>query len=382
MNILLIHTSDYLHHPQPSRQHAVFEILADRHNVHTLHFHISPERMVGRSTRLIVHEATLFRTMNPLWYYTLNAPYHYKVIKAVLKENQIDVIVTSNILASTAAIVAGKQFGVPVIFDVSDWFPDSAAAYIGNKWMKELVRKVVLAITKWNMKHSSKVLTVSPSLKKKLIRHGSPEPEVIMNGVNTELFRPMGKELAKFALGLDGYFVIGFAGAIEEWYDLESMIRAMPKLLKRYPDIKMLLVGGSLFTDDVSHLRALTYELDLGDKIRFTGFVPYERLHGYIAAMDVCAIPLIPKEWAEIALPNKFFEYDAMGKPILLTNIPDIINLGNEMYIYGDEESYLKAIDLFRMNPPKDRNEITHEHSWKNRAEEFERVMKGVIERS
>lgn len=58
LSILLIHTADYLHHQQPSRQHAIFEILADRHDVYVLHFHVS--RGTERSTNLHVVEATRY----------------------------------------------------------------------------------------------------------------------------------------------------------------------------------------------------------------------------------------------------------------------------------------------------------------------------------
>jgi glycosyltransferase involved in cell wall biosynthesis len=385
MNILLIHTADYLHHPQPSRQHNIFEILAERHFVHTLHFHLESKGMTERKTKLIVHEATMFATNNPTLHYTLNAPYHYWMIRKILDENKIDVVVTSNVLASTAAILAARSKKIPVIFDLSDWLPDSAAAYVSNKYLKEIVRWTVFQIMQWNLKHSTATTTVSQSLKKRM---GSAKgnPIVIMNGVDTRVFHPVSKRQCKQAIAafydarLMDAFIIGFAGALEEWYDIESMIKAMPDLLDKYPDTRMLIVGGSLFTDQANQLRALTLSMGLENKVIFTGFIAYDNLPAYIGAMDLCAIPLIPSEWAEIALPNKFFEYSAMNKPILMTPIHDVIEIGRDLFIYRNKGEYIKCIEHFRnINYEENTKPSFAGYDWKSRAEQFETIMHEVI---
>lgn len=376
MKILLIHTADYLHHPQPSRQHAIFEILADRHEVYVLHFHVS--RGNYRSTRLNVVEATNYDTQNPVLHYTLNAPHHYQTISDLIRDEGIEVIVTTNILASTAAILAARKHGVPVIFDLSDWLPDSAAAYVKNATLKEIVRKVVYWITDWNLKHSTRVITVSPSLKKRLADMGVPAV-LITNGVDTDTFFPMSKTNAKRVFNLEDSFVIGFAGAFEEWYDLEGMVKAMPQILKTYPDTKLMLVGGSLFTDYEQKVKKTAYALHVQDAVRFMGVVPHDQLPAFIAAMDICAIPLAPKEWAEIALPNKFFEYSAMGKPILMTPMQDVIALGqSDLYIYRSEADYLRCIDQFRRSSPIETMKVM-DNSWKSKAEQFETFFREVV---
>ena len=127
MRILLVSTQDYIHHPIPSRHHYIFEELAKRHGVHVPHFHVS--RGKERETRLIVHEATKFAVKEPILPYTLNAPFQYAVFKRIIKEAGIDVVVAAHLFAGAAVIKAAKKYGVPVVFDLKDWFPDSAAAY-------------------------------------------------------------------------------------------------------------------------------------------------------------------------------------------------------------------------------------------------------------
>lgn len=376
MKILLVSTQDYIHHPIPSRHHNIFEELAKRHEVHVPHFHVS--RGKERKTRLHVHEATQFAVESPFLHYTLNAPCHYRVISEIIRDHDIDVVVGAHVLAGTAMVRAAKKSGIPVVFDLKDWFPDSAAAYYKNPAMKWLLREGVLAITRYNLDHSDVVTTVSPGLVEKLRGYGY-EAELITNGVDTDLFRPMDGSAMRSALNIPpDAFVLGFAGAVERWYALDEVIRAFPGVLERHPNAELLIVGGSLFTSYIDELQALAAELGVAGRVHFTGAVDYRDLPGYIAPMDLCLIPLSPPQWIDIALPNKYFEYSACGKPILSTPIPDMLRMGGDhIAVYRDAQEFLEQVDELARSPGRAPPGI-EEHSWKKKAEAFEKIFERV----
>jgi len=376
MKILLVSTQDYIHHPIPSRHHNIFEELAKRHEVHVPHFHVS--RGKERETLLHVHEATRFPVESPFLHYTLNAPCHYRVISEIIRDHDIDVVVGAHVLAGTAMVRAAKKSGIPVVFDLKDWFPDSAAAYYKNPAMKWLLREGVLAITRYNLDHSDVVTTVSPGLVEKLRGYGY-EAELITNGVDTDLFRPMDGSAMRSALNIPpDAFVLGFAGAVERWYALDEVIRAFPGVLERHPNAELLIVGGSLFTSYIDELQALAAELGVAGRVHFTGAVDYRDLPGYIAPMDLCLIPLSPPQWIDIALPNKYFEYSACGKPILSTPIPDMLRMGGDhIAVYRDAQEFLEQVDELARSPGRAPPGI-EEHSWKKKAEAFEKIFERV----
>jgi glycosyltransferase involved in cell wall biosynthesis len=365
MKILLVSTQDYIHHPIPSRHHNIFEELATRHEVHVPHFHVS--RGKERETRLHVHEATRFPVESPFLHYTLNAPHHYQVIRDIIRDYDIDVVVGAHVLAGTAMVRAARKYGVPVVFDLKDWFPDPAA-----KW---LLREGVLAITRYNLDHSDVITTVSPGLVRKLHNYGY-EAELITNGVNTDLFRPMDGGTMRSTLGISpDAFVLGFAGAVERWYALDDVIRAFAEIRKRHANAELLIVGGSLFTGYLDDLRALADRLGVAGRVHFTGTVDYRALPRYIAPMDLCLIPLSPPQWVDIALPNKYFEYSACGKPILSTPIPDMLRMGGDhISVYRDGEEFLERVDDLVLAPGRCPAGI-EEHSWKKKAEAFEKIF-------
>ena len=131
----------------------------------------------------------------------------------ILSQNRFDVVVAAHVLAGSAVIHAAKRCSVPVVFDLKDWFPDSAAAYFKNRFLKDLVRRSVWEITRKNLSGSDCITTVSPALVGKLSTLGF-SAGLITNGVDTDLFRPMSGSGTRAELGIGPEeFVIGKKGA-------------------------------------------------------------------------------------------------------------------------------------------------------------------------
>jgi phosphatidylinositol alpha-1,6-mannosyltransferase len=374
MNILLVSTQDYIHHPIPSRHHYIFEELANRHKIHVAHFHVS--RGETRETRLIIDEATQFPFTNPLLHYTLNTPYHFHVFNKIMRREGIDIVVAAHVLAGTAVIRAAKKHNVPVIFDLKDWFPDSAAAYFKNRLIQNIVRKSVWKITRKNLNECDRITTVSPSLVEKLKGFGFSS-DLITNGVDINIFQPMDGRKTRKELGIgDEDFVVGFCGSVERWYAIDEMIRALPVLIQYRPETKMLVVGSSLFTDYQSILYKLAKDLGISDHVIFAGTKPYNELPRYIAVMDACTIPLSPPQWSNIALPNKYFEYSACGKPIVMRPIPDVEQMGGpNLFVYRTQEEFITQIQYLMLNRPSFSINL-EKYSWKEKSRQFEEIFR------
>jgi glycosyltransferase involved in cell wall biosynthesis len=181
-------------------------------------------------------------------------------------------------------------------------------------------------------------------------------------------------------LGLDGdCFVMGFAGSVEQWYALDEVVRTFPEIVKYRDNARLLIVGGSLFTDYETQLKNLVRELGIEDKVIFAGLVEYKELPKYISAMELCLIP--PCLWQDIGLPNKFFEYSACAKPILSAPIPDMMKIsGENLFIYKDKEEFIEKARYIMDNP---RTYIIdmEQYSWQGKAKEFEELLEELIQK-
>ena len=54
--------------------------------------------------------------------------------------------------------------------------------------------------------------------------------------------------------------------------------------------------------------------------MRFEGWVEFGRYAGYLAASDVCIVPLVRSVQTDAALSHKLFQYMVMGKPVVASS--------------------------------------------------------------
>jgi len=108
--------------------------------------------------------------------------------------------------------------------------------------------------------------------------------------------------------------LIGAIGRLVAEKGLEYLLECMPEVLKRFTQIKLLLVGdGPLKT----HLEKRVLSLGLKDNIIFTGF--RSDIREILSCLDILILPSLLEGFSMIIL-----EAMAMAKPIVASDIPGI----------------------------------------------------------
>ena len=372
MNILVIPTTDWTKHPVPNRLNFIFDILAEKHNVHVVNFTLKKfEKQRARTTRCHLHDVTSIDVDDPSSYYILNSFSHLLRMRKIIRNEKIDVIVSANILpAFLVNIVKGK---VPVVFDYLDHYEESAATYYPNSFFGRIVKTGVRSIIRYNLRSANSVITVTEEFKSFLNSIGVTDVHIIPNGVDTTVFKQVPTEVAKKNLGLEGA-VIGYVGSLEYWVDLETVIKALPEL-----DVTLLVVGPELFTDYGEMIKELAEKLGVLDKIIFTGRVEYTELYKYISAMDIGLNPLKHVKKNEITVGGKVFNYLACGKPVLSSRMIALENLlGDDLFYYDDESSFTEAVhELLNQKHDEDRyTKIAMDFDWRTIADMYEETLK------
>ena len=165
-----------------------------------------------------------------------------------------------------------------------------------------------------------KVITVSNYIKSRVETIGAEIPiETVYNGIDLERFyqaTPIDRKTLGFK---EDDFIVVYSGRITPEKGVKELIKAFIQL-KDYPNIKLLIIGGSFFgntkgTD--TFISSLQEESKgISDSIVFTGFIPYEQIPSYLAMCDVAVIPSL---W-EDPFPTTILEAMATGLPIITTN--------------------------------------------------------------
>ena len=162
-------------------------------------------------------------------------------------------------------------------------------------------------------------------------------------GVNTEHFKPAPSPAASAAekkifpaAGRVFVYQGTFAGR-----RLEVLLRAFGQVLKRQPDSGLLMIGSG---DGAASLEKLAGDLGIGDKVRFTGMVPYDEVPRYMKMADagVSSIPMT--EYYDVQTPLKTMEFLACGLPVIATGTKanrDLVKDGYNGLLVKDDEASL-----------------------------------------
>lgn len=129
-----------------------------------------------------------------------------------------------------------------------------------------------------------------------------------------------------------GRRIIGYYGAIAEWFDLELL----GKMAQEFADCLILLVGADTC--------GAASRLGRFANVVLTGEVSYQELPHYLHAMDLCVIPfkVIPLTLA--TNPVKAYEYLSAGKPVVAVDLPELHSFQGNIQIAASHEHFLALV--------------------------------------
>lgn len=383
LNILVIPTTDWLGHPIPSRLHQIFEKIAEKNIVHVLRFGFYPKSV--RESKVVIHQIDEVNHNNLAIYYFINSSKHFKAIRKIVNENQVDVAVISNLLVGyIGAKAIGNQ--ADIFFDLSDHFPSIGAGYYFNsnsvcgKFASSALEKVL----KKTLCHAQHIVTCSHALRSYVKTLGFTNTSIIPNGVDESfLSRDHKRDLVREELALDGYVTIGYLGSVEFWLDMFPLLKAIQTLSRRHK-VKLLLVGAGLRSKTAKKIRQYIDNLGINKHVIWLDFVPYKKVPDYIGAMDICTIPFdLNNPTAYYSAPNKLIEYLALGKTVITTPIPEIVHTAKKYVNFAlTSENYVRIIEDYSENyekyeeKAKQGRKLALRMTWNKIAEQYRLLLR------
>ena len=275
----------------------------------------------------------------------------------------------SPVLNAWPALRASRRHAIPMVYEVRALWEDAGAA-LGIHDRKGLRYRVTRLVETRVLHRADAVTTICEGLRAEMVARGVPSEKitVIPNAVDRETFSgPVDPDRAfAVSLGLDGRTVLAFFGSFYSYEGLSLLLRAVPELQRRQPDIAVLLVGGGPEED---RLRATARELGLGNAVLFVGRVPQGEIRRYYDLVDLFVFPRISTRLTELVTPLKPLEAMAQERIVVASSVG-----GHRELIRDRETGY-----LFRPDDPHSLAEgvlsaLADRHSWPRiqaRAVEF-----------
>jgi PEP-CTERM/exosortase A-associated glycosyltransferase len=224
-------------------------------------------------------------------------------------------------LNAVAALRAGKKFGIPVVYEVRAFWEDAAVDH-GTASENGLRYKLTRALETYALKNADAVTTICEGLRRDIVARGiaADKVTVIPNAVDIDKFAVGGvaDQALKHKLGLQDMRLIGFIGSFYAYEGLDVLLRAVPAMLARLPDLRVLLVGGG---PQDAQLRQLAKDLNIADKVVFTGRVPHEQVQQYYDLLDVLVYPRLSMRLTDLVTPLKPLEAMAQGRVLAASDV-------------------------------------------------------------
>ncbi|MGR3742060.1 glycosyltransferase family 4 protein [Companilactobacillus sp. DQM5] len=145
----------------------------------------------------------------------------------------------------------------------------------------------VKQMTKMFLSHTSGVVAPSKQVEEVLTRYKIKTPiSIISTGVDiSEFTKPVDTKKIKQNLGIDNDSpVLLSLSRIAMEKKIEVTIGAMPELIKKYPNIKLVIVGDG---PDMEQIQKITRDLGVWDNVIFTGEVKHSDVSPYYHMADL-----------------------------------------------------------------------------------------------
>jgi glycosyltransferase involved in cell wall biosynthesis len=283
-----------------------------------------------------------------------------------------------------AGALVSRSLQIPLVLEYNgseDW--------IAGHWDPARFRFWLRLCEDCALASASLIVVVSDALREELISRGIPSERILVtpNAVDPAIFRPgRGGEDVRRQLGfVPADVVVCFLGTFSYWHGIEVLQDAIHRLLNSAPQsspaarLRFLLVGqGPLQAE----MRRGCAKFEEAGVVVFTGAVAHERVPAYLDAADILVSPHVPMPDGRpfFGSPTKLFEYMAMGKAIVASNLDQlgrVLRHGETAWLVppGDANQLAAAIQLLACEPEtrarlgrKARKAATDRYTWAQNA--------------
>ena len=252
------------------------------------------------------------------------------VNELIRKENfKYDIIIAHDWLSAISGITIKKELGLPFAFHVHS---TEKGRTLGNG------SEVVSNIELHSARAADLIITVSYAMKDELIKLGFPKDkiQVCYNGVDPQKYNPetvntvqIKKIRALYGIK-DDEFMILFVGRLVGVKGVDRLIMAMPHILQKIPNAKLVIVG---LGDLQDYLTNLVKTMRLHDSVKFRfEFIPEEERILHYAACDVAVFPSLYEPFGIVVL-----EAMSMERPVVV-GAAGVSGMREIVIPYGEEQ--------------------------------------------
>lgn len=248
-----------------------------------------------------------------------------------------------------------KLLGKEFIFDHHDLTPELFLSRIGQKssFIYKLIYKILVKLEKLSCRVADYVFATNESYKNIEIKRSEISPAktyIVRNGPDSSriYYVEPDKKLTQLHK-----IILGYVGAMNPQDGVDYLLRALYHLRYDFKktNFHCIIIGRG---DALVNLKKIAIELNIGDNISFTGYIPDEEMRRYLSSADICISPDPSNPLNDVSTWTKIMEYMAFGKPIVSFDLTESRFSAQEAAVYAkpnNEFDFASKIVLLMDNP-------------------------------
>jgi 1,2-diacylglycerol 3-alpha-glucosyltransferase len=312
-----------------------------------------------------------------------------KAIRAIYDAARPEVVhIQDHYPLSRVMLHEAKKRGIGVM-GTNHFMPENLAPYVpGLSNIKPVFNWI---LWKWMLSvyNQMELVATQSRAAAQLVRAQGLRPPVFAAscGIDLRRFHPdlsVDRSACRARYGIDlKRTIFLFVGRVDKEKRVDVLLRALASLKR--DDIQLVIAGRGAFSE---YYQGLANSLRLGERVRFTGFIPNEDLHILLNSVDIFTMP----SEAEL-LSIASLEAMACARPVLLADaiaLPELVTPGVNGYLFkpGDTHDAARCMELLADHPErwaamgKSSFERAQAHSLENTVQRYEALYAQTLEKA
>lgn len=253
---------------------------------------------------------------NPIWLYKGYV---------ISKEKKIEAIMIRDLPLALTGIVIGKILNVPIIYDMAENYPEAVRVWKKTGEYQGFIDKVLRSypifklIEKIACRFCDLIFVVVEENRVRLEKMGIPSQKIVIieNTPSLDGLKMQGLPTNVDVDDHDRDFIILYIGGLQFHRGLFEVITGMRHVIQRVPNARLVIVGDG---PQRSVYEKRVTALNLMEHVSFEGYVNFPKIFEYVYLSQVCLVPHRRSNHTDTTMPNKIYDYMALGKPVLVSD--------------------------------------------------------------